>query len=396
MKFAVHTSKLENTDKAIDELEGQVGSDNELLMLYGTAGHDWGLIKNRFNTEKYKNTQVVGATSCMGLLTSDEFVSNGEYALGVVEFKEFVGDIGVGSSFDKDSSRRGRQAFEQLLKNSNRVGECPDFVWILCSPGSEEGVLRDINDYYGTHIQLFGGSCADNAIEGEWKLLHGDLCQSDGVILVGFFSYDQNIYSIFQNGHIPLEKKAIVTAVQEREILEFDNKPALDVLNSWREGKGNLFEKNESILNEMTLSPIGRERGKIKDIPFYLLSHPSSVTETGGVKLFTEINEGDEVTLMTGSIERIQARVSDVVKTLLGRDEINKKDISGILIVYCAGCMLKVKESGDMNQISKDLKKILGDIPVLGIHTFGEQGNFFQDSESYHGNLMLSVTFFMG
>ena len=394
MKFDVFTTSLTNTTAALKELDSQLSCDIDLLMIYGTSQYDWELISKHFQSSKYKNTKIVGASSCMGLLTSFQFVSNNDHALGIVSIKDFNGDIGVGTSFHSEIENRGKFAFEELLKDSDRIGECPDFIWFLSSPGNEERTLQEIRSYYGADIQIFGGSCADNTIAGEWKLLSANTVVSEGVILIGFFSFDQNIYSLFQNGHIPLETKAVVTSANKREILELDSKPALEVLNSWRPNEIP-FKKNESILEATTLNPIGRERERIKDIPFYLLSHPSSISNSGGIELFTDIQVGDEITYMAGSIERIQARVGEVVYTLLSRDEIEKNSIAGVLIVYCAGCMMSVKENGDLNQISKELKDLLGEIPVLGIHTFGEQGNFFQSSESYHGNLMLSVTFFM-
>ena len=82
----------------------------------------------------------------------------------------------------------------------------------------------------------------------------------------------------------------------------------------------------------------------------YQLSHPGVITERGGLRLFTDVNEGDEVVLMAGdrhSMPEVPRRISDTVP----------------------------------------------DVPFLGIFAFGEQG-CMREGENHHGNLMISDVLF--
>ena len=63
----------------------------------------------------------------------------------------------------------------------------------------------------------------------------------------------------------------------------------------------------------------------------------------------------------------------------------------GILIIYCAGCMLTVSDS--ISTMLDKVRNSVGDIPVAGAYTFGEQGRFL-DGVNRHGNLMISAVVF--
>ena len=60
-------------------------------------------------------------------------------------------------------------------------------------------------------------------------------------------------------------------------------------------------------------------------------------------------------------------------------------EVRGALVVFCAGAMLAIKDK--MDQVSKRLGRALGGQPILGYHSFGEQGTFPNEISS-HGNLM--------
>lgn len=391
--FKVFATKENNTDAAIKEVAGGIEGSPSVLMVYGTCNHDWDLISNTLN-ERYghQNVKILGGTSCLGVLTNQDFYSENGHGLGVLAINDFDGDIGVGSSFSKNA----KDACEALVNDADRKGEMPDFIWMLSSPGDEEKSLEEITKYFGGNVKVFGGSCGDNDISGKWKLLHGKDMAGDGIILVGFYSHSHEIFSSFHSGYAPTSETAVVTKSNGREVVEFNNKDAYSVYDGWLEGK--IKEKIDTgannILAESTLYPLGRIVGTVKDVPYYLLSHPESVTSESGVTLFTNIQEGDEVTLMKGSVESLENRLAEVVETLMAREGIEKDEVAGGLIIYCAGCMLAVNSENLMQSVAKKLNNVVGDAPFIGIHTFGEQGCFFEEDHGHHGNLMISATIF--
>ena len=64
------------------------------------------------------------------------------------------------------------------------------------------------------------------------------------------------------------------------------------------------------------------------------------------------------------------------------------EEVAGAMVIYCAGCMLTVRER--MDEVVASLQGALGQQPFLGLFSFGEQGCFL-GGENRHGNLMISV-----
>lgn len=91
---------------------------------------------------------------------------------------------------------------------------------------------------------------------------------------------------------------------------------------------------------------------------------------------------------MTGTLDSLISRAARVtegaMKSLFWGDE----DVSGVLLTYCAGCMLSVGD--DMEHVARGLRDVLTGAPFLGSFTFGEQG-CFAGGENRHDNVMISA-----
>ena len=113
------------------------------------------------------------------------------------------------------------------------------------------------------------------------------------------------------------------------------------------------------------------------------------MTEQGALTLFSQVEAGEQLQLMSGSIEGLvnrAQRVLDNACQLLPEDE----QPQGALMIYCAGCMLTISEQ--VNVMAEQIQRHSG-VPVLGLYTFGEQGCFV-DGSNRHGNLMISAVVF--
>ena len=174
--------------------------------------------------------------------------------------------------------------------------------------------------------------------------------------------------------------------------MEIDGRPASDVYNQWTGGLIQAeIQSAGNVLSKTTLAPLGRKVEEVGGIPYYKLSHPSQVTADGGLALFSDIAQGDEIVLMTGSRSSLVSRAGRVTQSALSAGGFEPDTVVGALVVYCAGCMLAVRE--DMDQVAAAIDTAIGQAPFLGIFTFGEQGCFIGNNNT-HGNLMISVVVF--
>ncbi|MEC8274341.1 MAG: FIST C-terminal domain-containing protein [Pseudomonadota bacterium] len=154
---------------------------------------------------------------------------------------------------------------------------------------------------------------------------------------------------------------------------------------------GHAIDAGGNVLFDTTHNPLGRRRDAVAGFDYFLLSHPNAVTDKGALSLFSDIEEGDEVTMMVGSSDNLVQRAAWVADNELEMARLGPDQIAGALVIYCAGCMLTVRDR--MTEVSSGLARSLGHKPFLGNFTFGEQGCFVGGT-NHHGNLMISVVVF--
>ncbi len=335
---------------------------------------------------------IHGGTSCMGVMSPDGFFSDQGVGLGLLAISDPAGSYGVGAAdLADDPERAVKIATEKALADAQRDGEVPALVWMNAAPGHEEKLIRGIEELVGPDVPITGGSTGDNTVSGSWQQVTGSGVFRNAVVISVFFPSGKFHYA-FHSGYDPTDRKGRVTKAHGRNLLEIDGRPAGQIYNEWTQG---LIEPELSssgrVLAKTTLAPLGRKVGAVGGIPYYKLSHPSQVTKEGALTMFSDIQTGDEIVLMTGSRDSLVTRAGRVAQSALSAGGLEPDSIIGAIVVYCAGCMLTVKE--EMNQVAEVIDQAIGRAPFLGIFTFGEQGCFI-GNENTHGNLMISVVAF--
>jgi hypothetical protein len=134
------------------------------------------------------------------------------------------------------------------------------------------------------------------------------------------------------------------------------------------------------------LWPLGRVTREVVGVPFHLLAHPATSNPDGSLELFADMSEGDRIWQMRGSVDSLVARAGRIAAQARSNAG---SEIAGALVVYCGGCMLAVRER--MEEVRSGVNAALGDVPWIGLFTFGEQG-LPPGGEVEHGNLMISCT----
>jgi hypothetical protein len=195
----------------------------------------------------------------------------------------------------------------------------------------------------------------------------------------------------FLGGFLPTEHTGTITKVDQRRVVEIDGKPAASLYNVWTGGAVTReLETGGNVLHKTDLFPLARSLDNSCGVPRRLLSHPHQIIpDSKELSFFAEFSLGDEVTLMTSTREPLIARVRRAVQRARGN---NKSRPRGGLLVYCGGSLGGMLDQA--GKISSEFAAELDGAPFIGIATFGEQGAFFNKSESWHGNLMCSALVF--
>ncbi len=392
MKISTSYSVNPDTERALDaaiaSLQQQLAQPPQQVICYYTENHDPHKLRANLNTA-FPDAVLQGCSTCNALMTAQGFHSHDGSALGLISFEDETGAYGSAAIASENAFDAGHQAVNQAITLANRTGELPDLVWLSATPGCEEEIIAGIQSVIGPDVPIAGGSAADNNVAGKWSLFNQAQILQRGVVLSVFYS-DATLSYAFHSGYFPAGRSGTVTRCSDRTIYEIDGRPAVEVYKEWTEGRlSDQLSGPGSILAHTTLFPLGRQVSTSSDL--YKLSHPEAISDDGGLVLFTRIAEGEKVCLMQGSIESLINRAGRVTTEAIYMEDFSIDNIAGAIVIYCAGCMLTVRDH--MPRVVDSITAAIPSVPFMGAFTFGEQGCLL-DAGNTHGNLMISAMLF--
>ena len=333
------------------------------------------------------DASVFGVTSFQGVLTPDGFLEGAFALIGEesdgVELKPFLVNYeGAGVAQQIEAEMRQMGAQEDAL---------PSALLLFATPGQEEQVLEGLEEIYQGQVPIYGGSAADNEVAGRGRLYLNHEVSGSGALVVAVYSQGE-ILGEFLGGYLPTRHRGVVTKAKGRTVYEIDGLPAAQVYNTWTLGLLDGLEEGGSVLHLTSLRPVARIMDQVLNIPLYILSHPHYFDAAEqSLSFFTDIEEGDELILMRGTEESLISRTAHVVTRALAQSKRHLKPKGGVL-VYCAGCVGTIMPR--MQEVADLFSSSIGQIPFIGLASFGEQGRATGTVGNYHGNLMCDVLLF--
>ncbi|MBW3559318.1 MAG: FIST C-terminal domain-containing protein [Proteobacteria bacterium] len=387
--FSTLSDSVEAARRSAQEVRAKLNGTADLLVVYATEHHARPEMMSALR-ELMPGSQIIGGTSCGGVMTETGFHASADGSIGVLGIADPDGAYGVGAAgLENGAFNAGASAVERALAAAGRDYETPTLVWCCQPPGEEEGVLAGIQSVIGPRAPIIGGSAADERLEGAWRQFGPDgVLDAHAVVAVLFPSGPYG--AAFQSGYAPTDSVGTVTKSDGRRIMEIDGRPAAEVYSGWTDGAVAVHEEG-MILAESTPTPLGRLAGEMGGVPMFILSHPALVGAGGDLSLFTEIATGDRVHLMRGSPDSLVKRAGVVVSDACANGGWTPDQTQGGLVIYCGGCMLHVRER--MDEVVESVRAAIPGAAFLGAFTFGEQGAIV-DNCNRHGNLMISALTF--
>ncbi|MEZ8142472.1 hypothetical protein A1OO_08135 [Enterovibrio norvegicus FF-33] len=392
MRIATSSSTDLNAASAVKAIKEEIRkkiSSPSLMLVYYTETQDVQSIKNEFK-KQFPDTYIIGCSSCRGTMTDKGYVGGHNIAAWAVQDESGAyGSALCNLSSENDVFLQAKQVLQRAIDSSGRPGELPALITLHTTPGHEETILRAITSELGVNVPIIGGTAADDGVSGNWSLFDSDNVTSNGIAMAVFFPSARVSYS-FHSGYAPLGDSAVATRIDGRTLLELNGQPAAEVYANWFQSATGRVIDNDDLFAQSTLFPLGRQTGIIHGMPYYTLSHPASVSEDGGIQMFCNLGEGETVHFMSGTTEMLVSRAGRVVDSANDHDK-NPRDPIGGIAIYCAGCMLHVRDS--LNDVAANMSLSMHQAPFICPFTFGEQGQFL-GGEIAHGNLMISAVLF--
>ncbi len=396
LKLTVAHSSLQDSRAATDECARMLAlepSDAPTWLFVGySAPHDAGIIGERLH-ELFPAAHIAGISSCLGVMTTAGIHGGKEFGMGIFALQDPAGDFGVGVVKQGDDPRLdAAAALKAALDDAGCPGQCPSLVWLSTAPGYEEEILKGIADVVGPEVPVAGGSSPDGEIPDFRSQIAGSEGHKNAIVISALFpSVDLSL--AFHSGYDRGDYTGRVTRASGRLLQEIDGEPAAVVYNRWSGGLiAQQLKNGGCVIEETPLTPLGRDFAEVGGAMFHKLTYVGAVTPEGALTLYTTVEEGEKVFIMTGSREKIIHRAGRTIQAAIDACDFEREDIRGALVTFCAGCRMNIQE--DVAMVAEEIDKTLGGAPFLGVFTYGEQGCFL-DQENSHGNLMISVALFL-
>ena len=331
--------------------------------------------------EELGTAPIIGCTSSGGIIVPDGFISSDNGFVGIMAIGDPDTTVGVaGSKKGKSARETGRKVAMEAMKNAGKT-DAPAYFYMVANPAEEEECLKGIEDVIG-RVPFFGGSAADNTVEGNWKIFTNDSVFSEGVA-VAFFYTDKPIANVYTGAYHETTNSGIITELEgKRTLKEIDGVPAMKKYAEWTGNDAKKLMAN-NLLSATILAPLG-VKDRLGDL--IAIRHPMVGNKDYSMNIGNDLAVNTAVIQMEATVDELIDSTGKAVK------EVNKEldgDVGAYLLVHCGGRKLGIGDRID--EVVKQLKKETKGVPFMTIFTFGEYGSKDHGANTC-GGLMLSFT----
>ena len=329
------------------------------------------------------NVKLIGCSGA-ALISSSGIT---KYGVGIMLISSDKIKFSMASASDintKGARLAGEQFAHEALKNLKTPQRDLAIIFPDGLVENSSDLLRGIKDVLGLSFPIFGASSADNLrFYKTFQYLNDTLLTNS---LVGLLVSGENLFGIgLRHGWKPLGRPHTITEVKGNVIKKIEGKPAMAIYEEYF-GKSSEAIR-QSLLRLSIYYPLGLY---VPGETEYLLRNALRCDEDGGLVCQGDAAEGQEVRLMMGTKEgALDAAVGAAQEA---KDALKDKAIKGALIFESVS---RNKLLGRLTEkeLSR-IKEVLGDVPLLGICTYGEQAplkSLEHYGETYFHNETLAV-----
>lgn len=334
------------------------------------------------------NTPLIGCTSSRGVITPHGYITSESGFSAMLSIDDLNLSVGVaGHEAGKDSRTIGRKVAIEAVQAAKST-RSPAYFYMVASPKEEEEYLMGIQDVIG-RVPMFGGSAADNNVDGKWKIICNDKVFTDGVA-VAFFYTDNEIITKYNGLYNETNKMGLITEVKDkRTLVSIDEVSSLKKYAHWiNENPNNLKDKN--LLMASVTKPLG-----IKDPlgNLTVIRHPMYGNDMGTRTIVDDtITLGNNIVPGTAIVQLESTKEELIEAPIKLLKSLNKElfeDPAAYILIHDAARLMTIEDKID--EITARIIKEANGVPFIMPFTFGEYG-YEEHSSNICGGLMLSFT----
>lgn len=331
------------------------------------------------------NVDLIGCTSSAALCTQDGYLNK---ETGYSAMMLIGGDCTISCAGSKKTEESAREIGKRLAKEAvskKGLKQKPDYFFMCASPAEEEEYLKGIQDVIGD-VPVFGGSSADNTVEGKWSIFYNDEIFADGCVIALIYS-SSKITNLYTGNYEETENSGVITKISgKRCLVEIDHEPALKVYAKWN-NKDVETLKGGALLSETITAPLG-VKDQIGNV--IAVRHPMFGNDDYSMNIGANLALNTAVIGLKNTPEGILNASNKAIEEL---NTLADNNINSYFLVHCGGRRLGLAIAGIENRIYEETKKSIPDKEFLMVFTFGEYGRR-EHSSNIVGGLSLSYTGF--
>lgn len=334
------------------------------------------------------SSPIIGCTSNQGIIVPDGYITSENGFAGMLSLNDQNLTVGVAiHEAGKDARAIGRKVAIAAVEDAGTT-RAPAYFYMVASPKEEEEYLMGIQDVIG-RVPVFGGSAADDNVEGNWKIICNDKVIDDGVA-VAFIYTDNEILTSFTGAYRETGNMGLVTGVKDnRTLVTIDGISALKKYAHWINSSPSSLIGKDLLMTSVT-KPLG-----VKDPlgSLTVIRHPmfgdnmgTKSTADDTIRLGNKIVEGTAIIQLEATTDELVNSTGDTLRDL--RKKMYSEPAAYVLI-HCGGRKLEIGDRID--EVHKQLVREAKGVPFITAFTFGEYG-YEEHSSNICGGLMLSFT----
>lgn len=358
-----------------------IGSSSKFGFLYTSCKSNVKEVVKGVNS--VTDIPIIGCTSSGAVMVPEGIVASENGYATMMSLADVNLTVGVAShEAGKNARQIGRKVAVEAVKNAG-TSIAPNYFYMIASPKEEEEYLMGIQDVIG-RVPFFGGSAADDSVQGKWKIICNDKVFSDG-IAVAFFYTTSDIVTEFTGSYNETKNIGIITEVKDdRTLVTIDNEKSLEKYSNWIKKDVNTL-KGTNLLISSILKPFG-----IKDQigNLTLIRHPMIGNTNDTMNVGNKLIEGTALIQMETTVDDLISSTGETLKNV--RKKLQSEP-AGYILIHSGGRKLGI--GNRLTEVHKQLVKEAKGTPFIVAFTFGEYG-YSENSANSCGGLMLSFTGF--
>jgi hypothetical protein len=368
----VHTGIVDSHQAGISlglQVRENLLTPPDILILFAAPQYNHSELLQALKQSSRANL-IIGCSSA-GEFTS--YVQGTGLACAIALYSnEMSFSVGVGRDLSKDCTLAARSVVATFQHSSPWKYKYHTLLLLADTmSGCVENIVQKLTLLTGGIYEIFGGGAGDNAQFSYTPVFSDTEVVTDAVVTLEIHSHKPFGIGV-QHGWRPVSSPMHITRVKGMDLIELDDKPALEAFRTHAQESGQVFDE-QNPLPFFLHNSLGIEGAG------YHLRVPISINSNGSIHCSTEIPTSGTVVIMsndTSSITAARDATNEALRKLYGC-----KPAVG-LFFDCVATRIKLGTGFGCELAA--VQNVLGDMPFAGCNTHGQIARYQGQFSSFH------------